>query len=112
MVTFSQSIEVDCLMENAFKLKGSNIGLSRDFPKERSDARKVLWPRYKEARETHGPKQVKILYPPALQIRNRVVCNMFPDWYEVLRRSRCTDVAKRIAVTLKFNNDRMKEVFA
>lgn len=112
MVTFSQAIEVDCLMENAFKLKGSNIGLSRDFPKEISDARKALWPRYKEARETYGPKQVKILYPAALQIKNRVVYNMFPDWYEVLRGSRCTDVAKRVSNTVKYNNDRMKEVFA
>lgn len=38
IVTFCQSVVIDILMENAFKLKDTGIGLSKDYPREISDA--------------------------------------------------------------------------
>lgn len=109
LVTFSQPVEVDFIMSSAHKLKGSKIGLSRDYPKEISDARKALWSRYKEARAQYGPKSAKILYPAALQVNGKITHNLFPDWFETLRGSRNVFNPKRVADRVQVHRDRFME---
>lgn len=41
----------ETVRKNASQLKGSNYGISEQFPKEINDRRKELWPYYKEARK-------------------------------------------------------------
>ena len=75
-------------MASASNLRGSNLGISRDYPKEISLARQALWGKFRELRETNRNKKVSIEYPARLTIDGVVVEDMFPDWFSVLRGSR------------------------
>jgi hypothetical protein len=111
LVSLSHRVEAEILMRNAHKLKDTNIGLTRDLPREISDARKALWPKFKAERAIHGPKEVQIIYPAALKVKGKIIHDMFPDWYETLRGSRHTSVHKRVAETVKQNSDTMRQAF-
>jgi len=100
-VTFSSKFSVSTILRNTFHLKGSYIGISRDYPREIADARKALWPEFKDLKKTHGPRTVKILFPAKLTVNGTVHRDMFPDWHSVLSGSRSTNVNKR--VTEAFN---------
>lgn len=75
LVTFSHGSEVDSLMSRAYRLKGSNVGFTRDCSREISDARKALWSRFKEARGIHGSRNIRILYHAALEVNGRITIN-------------------------------------
>ncbi|KAH3702037.1 hypothetical protein DPMN_077037 [Dreissena polymorpha] len=84
------------IMGSAKLLKNTHFGISRDYPREISEARKELWPEFKAAREKYGSKSVKMLFPAALSVNGEVIRNLFPDWHSVLRGSRNSDVASRV----------------
>ena len=101
LVSFIDPRQVDLIMSQAYLLKGTFYGISKDYPKEISDARKELWPEYKQARAKYGPKNVTIKYPASLVIRGETVRNKFPDWYEVLQGSRNSNINERIDIRFK-----------
>lgn len=112
LVTFCQSVEVDVLMDNAYKLKETGIGLSRDYPREISDARKAIWPDFKKARDKYGARNVQIVYPAALMVKKRIVKNMFPDWHQILIGSRHTSITNRVSDTIRKNTEAIREAFS
>jgi hypothetical protein len=111
LVTFSQSIDVDTIMNSAYKLKNTGVGFPRDYPKEISEARKALWWEFKEARATYGSRNVQIVYPAALMVNKRIERNMFPDWFEVMQGSRHSNIPNRVSSTIKKNNELIKHAF-
>jgi hypothetical protein len=112
LVTFAQPVEVDFLISSAKNLKGTDIGISRDFPREITDARKALWPFFKEARTNYGPKNVKMLYPAALQVNGRITRDMFPDWFIILRGSRNSYIPKRVSEKVQIQRERILKVIS
>ena len=54
------------------------------------DARSKLWPLYKTERERNPRGTVYIGFPAKLVVDKRVVKDYFPDWYTVIRGSRCS----------------------
>ncbi|KAH3893644.1 hypothetical protein DPMN_017793 [Dreissena polymorpha] len=88
--------EVDDLMNSARRLAGTNFSLLRDYPKEISDARKQLWTKFKDARSKHGPRNVQMLFSAALRVNRRIVEDLFPEWYPILKGSRVLNTNERI----------------
>ena len=89
------------ILSNAKRLKGTSFGISRDYPSEISEARKELWPEFKMAREKYGPRRVSLRFPASLVINGDTVKDLFPDWHEVLKGSRNSDVRNRIDEQVK-----------
>ncbi|KAH3833418.1 hypothetical protein DPMN_106728 [Dreissena polymorpha] len=54
LVTFTDLRDVNAIMDNAKLLRGTYFGISRDYLREISDARKQLWPEFKAARDKYG----------------------------------------------------------
>lgn len=111
LATFSHAGEVEALMNSASLLKDTNIGLSRDYPKEISEARKILWPEFKSKRNELGKDRVKLLFPAAIKVDGRITRNLFPEWFETLRGSRFTDVPKRISLALKSKSESIRQAY-
>ena len=88
IVAFRDYCDVDEIMESASNLKGSSYGVSRDYPKEISQARQSLWWKFKELRENNPNKKVTLEYPAKVTVDNVVVADMFPDWFSILKGSR------------------------
>ncbi|KAH3847365.1 hypothetical protein DPMN_089685 [Dreissena polymorpha] len=88
--------DVDDLMISARRLAGTKFSLFKDYPKEITDARKQLWPRFKEAMSKHGPRNIQTLFPAALRVNGRIVEDLFPEWHTILKGSRLTNVHERI----------------
>ena len=88
IVAFRDFCDVEDIIAGAPNLRGSNIGICRDYPKEISLARQALWGKFRELREANRNKKVAIEYPARLTVDNVVVEDMFPDWFSVLRSSR------------------------
>lgn len=86
IVAFRDFQDTVRIMDRAFKLKGSRFGLDRDYPHEISNARKLLWNRYKELKA--AGREVTLEYPARLVVARKVVEDAFPDWYEVLKVNR------------------------
>lgn len=112
LARFAYAYEVELLLSSAYKLKGTKIGLSRDFPREISDARKALWPEYKSQKQQFGSKDVRIRFPAALVVKNRVIKDMFPDWHSVLRGSRDSDPQRRISAVLQARSETARLILA
>ena len=102
MVTFVDPRQVELIPSKAYLLKGTSYGISKDYPKEISDARQELWPAYKEAKARYGPKNVTLKYPAALVIHGETVQNKFPSWHETLKGSRNSNVNERIDARFQF----------
>lgn len=85
-------------MKAAFRLKGTNFSVSRDFPMEIVSARKRLMPMYRTER-LNSNNRVSIEYPAKLVVNGKTVADQFPDWYSVLQQDRY-----QLAKTLNNNN--------
>ena len=79
VICFRDYKDVENVLSNANKLKGTNISIGRDYPKEINDARQLLWPKYKEAKKLR-PKKVFLKFPAQLVINKVVVEDCFPNW--------------------------------
>ena len=73
----------------ANKLKNMSYGINKDFPKKITSARSQLWPLYKTERAKNPDTSEYIGFPAKLVVGGRVVKDQFPDWFTVLRGSRC-----------------------
>jgi hypothetical protein len=60
LATFNFVDQVHLILKNATLLKGTQIGISRDYPKEISEVRKSLWAEFKALRELRGASNVRI----------------------------------------------------
>ncbi|MES9880478.1 MAG: hypothetical protein ABW185_06300 [Sedimenticola sp.] len=75
-------------MSKGHLLRNKPYSISRDFPTEIVQARKLLWPRYKELRSRYPGNSVNIVYPAKLINNGKIVIDMFPRWNEFMRMSR------------------------
>lgn len=85
---------VETILSNAHKLKNTNLGIHRDYPKEVVNARARLWPLYKSEKTNNPRAKVYIGFPAKVVVNGRVIENLFPDWYQVLRGSRVYEAEK------------------
>lgn len=111
LVTFTDSFEVNNVLSYARNLGGSNISINRDYPPEIADARKELWSEYKKAKVMYGAKNVKLKFPAAIEIKGVVVQDKFPDWNQVLKGSRHTDVKEQVSLTLRANTEKYLQTY-
>lgn len=111
LVILRHRLQVNNVFRFAYKLKNTSVSLTRDYPREISDARKVLWPRFKAERAKYGPKEVQIIYPAALKVNGTTVENMFPGWHDVLNGSRHTDASKRVGDAAKRNAESVWKIY-
>lgn len=88
IVAFQNFTDTEHILSQATKLKGTNFAISRDFPAEIVDARKVLWPEYRELRSKNPRAKIYIVYPAKLVHNGRTVRDMFPEWDQIMRRNR------------------------
>ena len=89
IVCFRDYKDVEMIIGAANKLKNTPYGINKDYPKEITSARSQLWPLYKTERAKNPDASVYIGFPAKLVVRGRVVKDLFPDWFTVLRGSRC-----------------------
>ena len=71
IIAFRDYLDTVCIMDRAYKLKGSRYGLDSDYPHEISSARKLLWNRYKELKGSG--RDVTLEYPARLMVGRQVV---------------------------------------
>ena len=83
--TLGHFCEVDIVMQNARKLKGSRYSVDRDYPKEIRDARRKLWPRIKEIRRSQPEARVQLKYPAKIEVNGRIIEDEFPYWAECMK---------------------------
>ena len=88
IVNFRDYSDVELILENAYKLKGTPFGINKDYPREILNARVQIWPQYKKAREQNPNTSVYIGYPAKLIVKGRVVVDKFPDWKNIISKSR------------------------
>lgn len=88
IANFIDRKDTECILEHAYKLKGTEYGINRDYPNEIVAARSRLWPKYKELKAKYRKSAVFIGYPAKLIVNKRVVRDEFPDWNEIIRQSR------------------------
>ena len=77
IVNFRDYEDVEIILENTKKLKGTTFGINRDYPKEIVNARSKLCPEYKKAREENSKGEVYIGYPAKLIVNKKVVRDEF-----------------------------------
>ena len=88
IVRFRDYRDVDHVMDNAYKLRGSSFRVDRDYPKEIVEARSRL-NKCEEAQDARRKgSKIQIKYPAKLFINNRLIRDEFPYWHELMRESR------------------------
>ena len=69
-------------------MKGTPFGIDKDYPREILNARVQIWPQYKNVREQNPNTPVYIGYPAKLIVKWRVVVDKFPEWKNIISKSR------------------------
>ena len=88
IVAFRDFCDIDYILQEASNLKGTELGVSRDYPNEISKARQSLWKQFKDTRENNPRKKVTFGYPASILVNGVTVVDLFPDWYDILKGSR------------------------
>jgi len=88
IVAFTNYTDTESILAQAYKLKGSTLAISRDYPAEIVEARKALWQEYRDLRAAYQNDKIFIAYPATLKHNGRVVRDMFPDWNTSMRKNR------------------------
>ena len=84
-------------MQEAYKLKYTDFGISRDYPSEILSARKSLWWLYKEKRRNRYSK-CSIKYPAKLVVNGVVLHDCFPEWDAAMHVNRIEPRKPQISV--------------
>ena len=84
IVAFSFYRDTDDVISLARVLKGTTFSIKRGYPLEITNARKMLWPHFKEAR-SNPYNRVIIGHPAKLIVNGVVTRELFPDWDNILR---------------------------
>ena len=80
--------DVELILSNAGKLKNTRFGINRDYPQEIINARKPLFEEKKTLKAQNPGAKISIHYPAKLVMNGRVMKDMFPQWYTVMRGGR------------------------
>ena len=88
IVAFQSYAVAESIIKQAYRLKGTNFSISRNFPLEITRARSTLWPEYKQIKSQNPLTKVAIVYPAKLLVNGRVEKDLFPEWDAVLSGSR------------------------
>ena len=91
IVAFSEYKDVENIMANANKLRGTEFGINRDYPNEIVQARSRLWADYKNEKarcERDKDRKVYIGFPAKLVVNGRINRDEFPLWKSLLRENR------------------------
>ena len=88
IVAFRDFCDTEDILRATSVLKGSNYGVSRDYPNEIAKARQSLWTQFKDLRGNNPNKKVSLGYPAKIFIDGDTVVDKFPDWFPVLNGSR------------------------
>ena len=88
IAAFRDYPDVELVISNAGKLKGTRFGINRDYPQEIIDARKPLYKEKKELRSKNPNSNISIRYPAKLVMDGQVIRDMFPDWARVMKQNR------------------------
>lgn len=90
IVAFRDYQDVELVLSNANKLKNSPYGINRDYPQEIIEARKPLLQEKRTLKQAYPDSHISIQYPAKLIRDGRVVKDMFPDWYKIMKSDRLT----------------------
>ena len=72
------------ILSSARELAGMRFGVSRDYPLEITNARKQLWPKYKELKSKYPRGWVKLAFPAKLVVNGQVKEDLFPEWSDII----------------------------
>ena len=85
--------DVELILSNAGKLRGTRFCINRDYPQEIINARKPLLALKRELKSQNPSSRISIQYPAKLIKDGQIIRDMFPDWQQVMRKSRLTYIA-------------------
>lgn len=92
IAAFRDYPDVELVLSNADKLQGSNFGINRDYPQEIVNARKPLFKEKKELKNQFPSAKLSIQFPAKLIKDGHVIRDMFPNWHNVLKRDRLSQL--------------------
>ena len=77
------------ILNSARLLRGTQFSVDRYYPAEITNARKLLWPRYKALKQNKRERDtVESQYPARLVKNNVVIEDAFPGWTDVMKGTR------------------------
>ena len=88
IVAFRDYQDCELILSNAPRLKGTGIGVSRDYPQELIKARRPLRAEMNDLKKQFPNAKISIQYPAKLIVDGRVHKDMFPRWRENMKRDR------------------------
>ena len=80
--------DVELVLVHANRLQGTPFGVNRDYPQEIIAARKPLFKEKKSLKAKQPNSSISIQYPAKLIVDGRVVKDMFPDWFKIMKCDR------------------------
>ena len=93
IAAFNNYVDTVQILGKAYLLKGSQFSIDRDYPAEILNARKQLWPRFKELKQTKRVRDTITIRYPAQLVKNReVIEDALPEWTDMMRKSRISNV--------------------
>ena len=95
IVAFRDYADVELILSRGRFLRGSRFSVDKDFPKEISRARSLLWNRYKDLQSKYD--NVSIQYPAKIIVGKRVVEDAFPGWQDAVKEFRVKPVISKEA---------------
>ena len=108
---FGDYQDVELVLSNANKLQGTPFGINRDYPREIINARKTLLKEKKDLKAKYPNANISIHYPAKLMCDKRVVKDMFPNWFSVMKGDRLDSNLGRDTSENSQQNDEGGEVF-
>ena len=88
IAAFRDFPDVELILANAKKLKGTTYGINRDYPKEIANARRDLYRQLKEIKRADSEVEVSLQYPAKLIVNGKLHTDKFPKWREIMKKSR------------------------
>lgn len=91
IVNFRDFCDTDTIMSRTYMLKDTPFSVCYDLPKEINEARKILWDELKSIKARQPRAKVQIAYPAKLIVDGKIIRDEFPDWGEIIQKSRRID---------------------
>ena len=88
IAVFRDYITTENIISQGRLLRGTQYGVSRDYPVEIKNARRLLWDDLKAAKRRNPAANVSIGFPAKLSVNGQIVSDLFPEWDDILRGSR------------------------
>ncbi|MEW8547683.1 MAG: hypothetical protein AB2693_29600 [Candidatus Thiodiazotropha sp.] len=105
IVAFRDFCDIDEILNASSQLKGTDFGVSKDFPSEISKARQSLWSQFKTVRANNPNRKVTLGYPAKISVDNETIIDLFPDWFQILQGSRVSRVQSTQANSQNTNTE-------